>query len=177
LVLDFDGTDDRVHGQQEGRFFHGYYGDYCFLPRYVFCGEQLLVSYLQPGNSDAARHAWGVLKLLVARLRAAWPKVKIIFRGDSGFCRWRMLRWGEAHQVAYLVGPRGQPGIGGVEINFRQPEANGRFAFGFVHGVDFLDRLNFHPGLEAHGIPRDRVEGILQRPQGDFYGGQDQSTL
>jgi DDE family transposase len=104
LILDFDATDDRVHGQQEGRFFHGYYGDYCFLPLYVFCGEQLLVAYLRPANIDAARHTWAVLKLLVARLRQAWPKVKIIFRGDSGFCRWRLLRWCEAHQVGYLVG-------------------------------------------------------------------------
>jgi len=104
LILDFDATDDRVHGQQEGRFFHGYYGGYCFLPLYVFCGEQLLVSYLRPANIDAARHAWAVVKLLVARLRRAWPKVNIIFRGDSGFCRWRLLRWCEAHQVSYLVG-------------------------------------------------------------------------
>ncbi len=104
LILDFDATDDRVHGQQEGRFFHGYYGDYCFLPLYVFCGEQLLVSYLRPANIDAARHAWAVLKLLVGRLRRAWPKVKIVFRGDSGFCRWRMLRWCEGHEVGYLVG-------------------------------------------------------------------------
>jgi len=104
LILDFDATDDRVHGQQEGRFFHGYYGGYCFLPLYVFCGEQLLVSYLRPANIDAARHAWAVLKLLVVRLRRAWPKVNIIFRGDSGFCRWRLLRWCDAHRVGYVVG-------------------------------------------------------------------------
>jgi hypothetical protein len=111
LVLDFDATDDRVHGQQEGRFFHGYYGDYCFLPLYVFCGEQLLVSYLRPANIDAARHAWAVLKLLVARLRQAWPQVKIIFRGDSGFCRWRMLRWCEDHKVGYLAGLAKNPRV------------------------------------------------------------------
>jgi hypothetical protein len=104
LTLDFDATDDRVHGQQEGAHFHGYYGDYCFLPLYVFCGEQLLVSYLRPGHSDAARHAWAILKLLVMRLRQAWPGVKLIFRGDSGFCRWRLLRWCEDHGVYYLVG-------------------------------------------------------------------------
>jgi hypothetical protein len=104
LILDFDCTDDRVHGQQEGRFFHGYYGDYCFLPLYVFCGEQLLVAYLRPANIDAARHAWAVLKLLVGRLRQTWPRVKIIFRGDSGFCRWRLLRWCEDHGVNYIVG-------------------------------------------------------------------------
>jgi hypothetical protein len=74
LILDFDATDDRVHGSQEGRHFHGYYGDWCFLPLYVFCGEQLLVSYLRPSNIDAARHAWAILKLLTQRLRQAWPK-------------------------------------------------------------------------------------------------------
>jgi len=111
LILDFDATDDRVHGQQEGRFFHGYYGDYCFLPLYVFCGEQLLVSYLRPANIDAARHAWAVLQLLVRRLRQEWPQVKIIFRGDSGFCRWRLLRWCEAHQVGYLVGLAKNPRV------------------------------------------------------------------
>jgi hypothetical protein len=104
LILDFDATDDRVHGQQAGRFFHGYYGDYCFLPLYVFCGERLLVGYLRPSNLDPARHAWAILKLLVERLRQAWPGVKIVFRGDSGFCRWRMLRWCEDHGVGYIVG-------------------------------------------------------------------------
>lgn len=104
LILDFDATDDRVHGLQEGRFFHGYYGDWCFLPLYVFCGEQLLVSYLRPSNIDVAKHAWAILKLLVVRLREAWPNVKIIFRGDSGFCRWRMMRWCDRHRVDYVVG-------------------------------------------------------------------------
>ena len=104
LTLDFDATDDRVHGQQEGRFFHGYYGGYCFLPLYVFCGDQLLVAYLRPSNIDPARHAWAILKLLVQRLRETWPQVNITFRGDSGFCRWRMLRWCEDHQVGYVVG-------------------------------------------------------------------------
>lgn len=104
LILDFDATDDRVHGMQEGRSFHGYYGDWCFLPLYVFCGEQLLVSYLRRSNIDAARHAPAILKLLVTRLRQAWPGVRIIFRGDSGFCRWKMLRWCEKHGVDYIVG-------------------------------------------------------------------------
>jgi len=104
LILDCDATDDAVHGKQEGRFFHGYYDHYCFLPLYVFCGDQLLVSYLRPSNIDGARHAWAILALLVKRLRKAWPKVKIIFRGDSGFCRWRMLRWCENHGVYYIVG-------------------------------------------------------------------------
>ena len=104
LILDFDATDDRVHGNQEGRHYHGYYGDWCFLPLYVFCGEQLLVSYLRPSNIGAAHHAWAILKLLVARLRAAWPEVHLIVRGDSGFCRWRMLHWCEWASVDYIIG-------------------------------------------------------------------------
>ncbi len=104
LVLDFDATDDPVHGQQEGLFFHGYYDHYCFLPLYVFCGSQLLVGYLRPSNIDGARHAWAILNLLVKRLRKKWPKVKIVFRGDSGFCRWRMLRWCDNNRVGYIVG-------------------------------------------------------------------------
>jgi hypothetical protein len=104
LILDFDATDDRVHGSQEGRFFHGYYDHYCFLPLYVFCKEQLLVSYLRPSKIDGAKHTWAILSLLVKRLRQVWPKVKIVFRGDSGFCRWRMLRWCERHDVGYIVG-------------------------------------------------------------------------
>src|SRR3954468_2556890 len=104
LILDFDATDDRVHGNQEGRHYHGYYGDWCFLPLYVFCGEQLLVSYLRPSNIGAAHHAWAILKLLVQRLRTAWPQVRLIVRGDSGFCRWRMLRWCERAGVDYIIG-------------------------------------------------------------------------
>ena len=104
LVLDFDATDDPVHGMQEGRFFHGYYDRYCFLPLYVFCGDRLLAAYLRPGKSDGARHAWAVLALLVKRLRQVWPKVKIVFRGDGGFCRPRMLSWCERNDVDYIVG-------------------------------------------------------------------------
>ena len=104
LVLDFDATDDAVHGQQQGRFFHGYYDRYCFLPLYVFAGDQLLVSYLRPSNIDGAKHAWAILALLVKRLREAWPGVRIIVRADSGFCRHRMLSWCERHGVGYIVG-------------------------------------------------------------------------
>ena len=73
LILDFDATDDAVHGNQQGRFFHGYYDHYCFLPLYVFCGDQLLVSYLRPSNIDGAKHSWAILALLVKRLRQQWP--------------------------------------------------------------------------------------------------------
>ncbi len=104
LILDFDATDDPVHGEQEGRFFHGYYGEYCFLPLYVFCGKELLVSYLRPSNQDSAKHTWAILSLLVKRLRKEWPDVKIIFRGDGGFCRRKMFSWCERNDVQYIVG-------------------------------------------------------------------------
>jgi hypothetical protein len=104
LVLDFDATDDEVYGNQEGRFFHGYYDHYCFLPLYVTCGQQLLVAYLRPANIDGAKHSRAILKLLVTRFRHKWPNVKIIFRADSGFCRWKMLRWCDRHNVHYIIG-------------------------------------------------------------------------
>lgn len=104
IILDFDATDDIVHGQQEGRFFHGFYDHYCFLPLYVFCGSQLLAAYLRPSKIDAAKHAWAIPALLVKRFRQVWPEVKIVFRGDSGFCRWRMLMWCDSHNVGYITG-------------------------------------------------------------------------
>lgn len=104
LILDFDATDDLIHGEQEKRFYHGYYQNYCFLPLYVFCEDQMLISYLRPSNIDGAKHAWAILALLVKRFRQVWPDVKIIFRGDGGFCRDRMLRWCERHDVKYIVG-------------------------------------------------------------------------
>jgi len=104
LILDFDPTDLPVHGQQERRFFHGFYGHYCFLPLYVFCGSRLLVSYLRPSNIDAPLHTRAILKLLVTRLRQAWPKVRIVLRADSSFARWKLLRWCEKNSVFYVVG-------------------------------------------------------------------------
>lgn len=104
LVLDFDPTDLPVHGQQERRFFQGFYGHYCFLPLYVFCGSRLLVAYLRPSNIDAPLHTRAILKLLVARLRQAWPDVRIVLRADSSFARWKLLRWCEKNSVFYVVG-------------------------------------------------------------------------
>ena len=109
LVLDFDATDNPLYGQQEGRFFHGCLlakdsDSYCYLPLYVFCGQQLLCAYLRPSRIDGAQHAAAILKLLVARLRQAWPEVRIIFRGDSGFCRQRIINWCERSAVHYVVG-------------------------------------------------------------------------
>lgn len=104
LILDFDATDDEIHGKQEGKFYHGYYGHDCFLPLYVFCGKQLLVSYLRTSNQDQAKHAWAILSLLVKRFRQSWSEVEIVFRGDGGFCRHQMLDWCDKHNVGYIVG-------------------------------------------------------------------------
>lgn len=104
LVLDFDATDAEVHGNQEGRFFHGYYDHYCFLPLYVFCGDHLLVALLRPANVDVAKHSAAVLKLLVKEFRRVWPKVRITMRADSGFCRHRTMSWCERNDVNYVIG-------------------------------------------------------------------------
>lgn len=104
IVLDLDATDDRLHGDQEGRFFHGYYGDYCYLPLYIFAGEQLLCARLRPSHIDAAEGAREEVERIVRRLRGVWPSVEIILRADSGFCRDELLDWCEQHQVGYVCG-------------------------------------------------------------------------
>ncbi len=104
LILDFDGTDDKVHGNQVGGLYHGYYRHKCFLPLYVFCENQLLVAYLRPGNVSDSKHSWAILKLLVRKLRTHWPDVAITFRGDGAFCRHKMFNWCERNNVNYIVG-------------------------------------------------------------------------
>ena len=124
LVLDFDATDDPLHGRQEGRFFHGYYDRYCYLPLYVFCGEQLLCAYLRPSNIDASKHSRAITKLLTDRLRKAWPKVKLTIRGDGGFCRWRLMRWCDRNRVNYIFGlPRNKVLQNKAESFMREAEA------------------------------------------------------
>jgi hypothetical protein len=104
IVLDLDATDDPVHGHQLGRFFHGYYKTYCYLPLYIFCGDHLLLARLRPADIDAAAGSVKHLKRIVAQIRAAWPEVKIVIRADSGFCREEILGWCEANGVDYLIG-------------------------------------------------------------------------
>lgn len=104
IILDYDATDDIVHGQQDKRCFNGFYDNYCFLPLYVFCGDQLLVSYLRPSSVGAAHHARPITKLLVAKIRRRWPDVKIILRGDSGYAIERLMRWCDKNDVYYVFG-------------------------------------------------------------------------
>ena len=104
IILDLDATDDPLHGKQEGRFFHGYYGHYCYLPLYIFCGEFLLGARLRPSNIDAAAGSVEELQRIVAQIRSVWSRVRIVVRGDSGFCREELMAWCEAEGVDYLLG-------------------------------------------------------------------------
>jgi hypothetical protein len=104
VVLDLDSTDFVLHGHQLGRFFHGYYDAYCYLPLYIFAGDHPLLALLRPSNIDNAAGVLKHLTRIVARLRACWPGVSILVRGDSGFCREHLMRWCEENQVDYLFG-------------------------------------------------------------------------
>jgi len=104
IVLDLDATDDPIHGDQLGKFFHGYYKSYCYLPLYIFCGDHLLCAKLRPADIDGAAGAVKQLARIVQQIRAAWPEVQIVIRGDSGFCRERIMAWCEAHGVDYILG-------------------------------------------------------------------------
>jgi hypothetical protein len=104
IVLDIDTTDLALHGEQEGRFYHGYYDHYCYLPLYVFAGEHVLCARLRPSNIDPSSGSLKEIERIVKRMRARWLEVKIVLRGDSGFCREQLMAWCEAHQVDYVFG-------------------------------------------------------------------------
>jgi hypothetical protein len=104
IILDLDATDDPIHGEQEGRFFHGYYGCYCYLPLYIFCGRHLLAAKLRRANIDASAGAEEEVARIVAQVRKHWPKVKIVLRADSGFCREGLMVWCEQNGVDYVFG-------------------------------------------------------------------------
>ena len=104
IVLDVDATDDPLYGRQEGRFYHGYYRDYCYLPLYVFCGEHLLCARLRSSNIDASAGSLQELEPLVARIRQRWPAVQMVLRGDAGFCREKLMAWCESEGIDYVFG-------------------------------------------------------------------------
>jgi hypothetical protein len=124
IILDVDSTDLPLHGQQEGRFFHGYYDSYCYLPLYIFCGDQVLCARLRQSNSDAYAGSLVELQRIIAQIRAAWPEVKILVRGDSGFSRNQLMSWCEENGVGYILGlprnPRLRRIIGGEMWEARQ---------------------------------------------------------
>ena len=104
IVLDLDATDDPLHGNQEGRFFHGYYRDYCYLPLYIFIDDHLVCARLRPSNIDASAGTLDEVKRIVGQLRRVWPEAEIILRADSGFCRDEIMSWCEQHKVGYAFG-------------------------------------------------------------------------
>src|SRR6202161_4716154 len=104
IILDLDATDDPLHGQQEGRFFHGYYDCYCYLPLYIFCGRHLLAATLRRSHLDGAAGAVEEVARIIQQIRARWPRVKIVLRADSGFAREALMAWCEANAVDYVFG-------------------------------------------------------------------------
>ena len=104
IVLDMDTTDVTLHGRQEGRFFHGYYDSYCYLPFYVFCGDHILCARMREANHDAAFGSRQEMERIVRQIRTVWPDVKIVLRGDSGFCRNDLMSWCESNSVDYVFG-------------------------------------------------------------------------
>ena len=142
IILDLDATDDPLHGHQEGRFFHGYYDCYCYLPLYVFCGRHLLAAKLRVANIDASAGAGAEVARIVAQIRARWPRVRIVLRADSGFAREELMAWCEARRVDYVFGlarnARLEARIAGALKQARaQAEASGQSARVFR---DFLWR-------------------------------------
>src|SRR5688572_8160356 len=127
IILDLDATDDPLHGHQEGRFFHGYYDCYCYLPLYVFCGRHLLAAKLRRSNIDASAGALTEIERIVGQIRARWPKVEILLRADSGFARDELMAWCEAHRVDFVFGlARNQRLVGAVADELALAQAESR---------------------------------------------------
>lgn len=126
IVLDLDATDDPLHGNQEGRFFHGYYRHYCYLPLYIFCGDFLLCARLRPSNIDASAGCLEEVEQIVKQIRQTWPEVKITLRGDAGFCREELMAWCEQNQLDYLLGLAKNERLK-TEIVAEQEQAAGEF--------------------------------------------------
>jgi hypothetical protein len=125
ITLDLDATDDPLHGHQDGRFFHGYYDGYCYLPLYVFCGRHLLAAKLRRSNIDACAGAMEEVARGVRRIRARWPRVRILLRADSGFARETLMAWCEAYRVAYLFGlARNARLVAEIEAEIAQARTN-----------------------------------------------------
>jgi len=124
IVLDLDATDDPLHGHQEGRFFHGYYDGYCYLPLYVFCGRHLLAAKLRRSNIDASAGAVEEVDRIVTHIRARWPRTRILLRADSGFAREPLMAWCEERRVDFVFGlARNQRLVGEIEAELAQAEA------------------------------------------------------
>ena len=141
IILDLDATDDPLHGHQEGRFFHGYYKEYCYLPLYIFCGEYLLAAKLRSADRDASSGSVAELERIIPQIRAAWPEVRILLRADSGFCREEIMAWCEANRVDFLFGLAKnsrlqeilEPALADAQIRYLQSGVAARVFVDFVY--------------------------------------------
>jgi len=182
LVLDFDATDIPVHGEQEKRFFHGYYNAHCFLPLYVFCGEQLLVGYLRPSNQDVAKHAGAILRLLVRRFREVWPRVKIVFRADSGFCRDLILAYCDRNDIKYIVGisrnerllARAAALMQQARERYEQTGQKQRLFAGFDYAALTWQRLRWVIAKAEHGAKGENPRFVITNIVGEAHKLYDQ---
>ncbi len=144
IILDVDATDDLLYGKQEGRFYHGYYKDYCYLPLYVLCGEHLLCSRLRRSDIDASADSVEELEPLVARIRQRWPAVRIWLRGDSGFCRENLMAWCESEGIDYVFGlaqnarlkKQIEAEMGAAEKQYEQTKASARVFTEFLYATE-----------------------------------------
>ena len=123
ITLDLDATDDPLHGHQEGRFFHGYYDNYCYLPLYIFCGRHLLAAKLRPANIDGAAGSVEEVTRIVGQIRQKWPRVRILLRADGGFCRENLMVWCEQNRVDYVFGmARNKRLVAEIEAELKEAE-------------------------------------------------------
>jgi hypothetical protein len=175
LVLDVDATDNPIYGEQVGKFFHGYYRSYCFLPLYVTCGDSVLVSYLRRSSRDAARHSATVLSLLVKELRRAWPKVEITIRGDSGFCRRILMHWCECNNVKYILGlaknkrllAEISSSMAAAEIQYEASEDKQRLFSSFDYAAESWKRKRRVVAKAEHGDQGANPRFIVTNLDGD----------
>jgi hypothetical protein len=182
LILDIDASDIPLHGDQEGAEFHAYYDHYCYLPLYVFCGKAILACVLRNSRIDGAKHAAAVIKLLATRLRQTWPQVRLIVRGDSGFCRQRLIRWCERQDVGYVIGVARNARLHRMvarwetrmEARYGKTNEKQRMIREFRYAADswnkerrIVTRLEFG----SQGINPRFVVTNLDLPAGDLYDG------
>ncbi|MGO3698514.1 MULTISPECIES: IS1380 family transposase [Halomonas] len=162
IVLDFDGTDIPVHGDQPGKFFNRYYDHHCYFPLYVFCGRHLLVSYLRTSNRGDARHSWAILALLVRFIRGYWPQTRIVFRGDSHFSKPRLLAWCDRNQVDYIVGMARNQRLEALAA----PAMDKVRAYYEAHGHKLASTFRFRYKARSWHKPRWVVARLEYGPQG-----------
>ena len=171
LWLDLDATDDPLHGGQAGRFLHGYYQTYCYLPLYIFCGEHLLCAWLRPSNRDASAGSVEELSRIVNRLRQRWPQVRVVVRGDAGFCREPILRWWEDHDVDDILGlARNEHLVGRIGKALRKSRSRAVTGVAAFPGVSLPDPDLLEPRAPGGGQGGASGEGTQPALRGDPPG-------